>query len=296
MGQGMTNPVVHPETPRVAVASACVVGEGALWDHRSDTLFWVDIKNPGIWRYRPDANEHGRVDAPERVGFVALTPDPDTVVAGFKSGLVRFNLTTGEVQPIVSPEPDQPGNRINDGHVGPDGAIYFGTMDDDEKEPSGAFWRWDGRELTRFHSGIVVTNGPAFSHDGQTLYATDTMGGMIYALDADGGRLGELRRFARFEEGWGHPDGMAVDAEGHVWVCHWGASRITRFGPDGSVERIVPVPTAQVTKCAFGGPDLTTLYITTAAIGHDPHIDPMGGHLFKVETGTKGLKAHIFEG
>src|SRR5918993_2810328 len=292
----MTNPVVHPETPRVAVASACVVGEGAVWDHRSDTLFWVDIKNPGIWRYHPDANEHYRIDAPERVGFVALTPDPDTVVAGFKSGLVRFNLRTGDVQPIVSPEPEHPGNRINDGHVGPDGAIYFGTMDDDEKEPTGAFWRWDGRELTQFHSGVVVTNGPAFSHDSQTLYAADTMDGMIYAFDVDHGRLGEPRRFARFEEGWGHPDGMAVDAEGHVWVCHWGASRITRFGPDGSVERIVPVPTAQVTKCAFGGPDLTTLYITTAAIGHDPHIDPMAGHLFRVETGTKGLKANIFKG
>ena len=89
---------------------------------------------------------------------------------------------------------------------------------------------------------------------------------------------------------------MAVDSEGHVWVCHWGASRVTRFAPDGSIERIVPVPTAQVTKCAFGGPDLTTLYITTAAIGRDPHIDVMAGHLFKVETGIRGLQAHLFEG
>ena len=292
----MTNPVVHPQTPHVAVASACVLGEGALWDHRSDTLYWVDIKNPGIWRYRPDTNEHSRIDAPERVGFIALTPDPDSVVAGFKSGLARFNLRTGEAQPIVSPEPEHPGNRINDGHVGPDGAIYFGTMHDEEEEPSGAFWRWDGRELTRLHSGMVVTNGPAFSYDSQVLYATDTTGRTIHAFDMSGGRPGEKRLFARFEEGWGHPDGMAADAEGHVWVCHWGASRITRFGPDGSVERIVPVPTAQVTKCAFGGPDLTTLYITTASIGRDPHIDPMAGHLFKVETSIKGLKAHIFEG
>ena len=108
---------------------------------------------------------------------------------------------------------------------------------------------------------------------------------------------GEPRPFTRFEQSWGHPDGMAVDAEGHVWVCHWGASRITRFAPDGTVERTVSVPTAQVTKCAFGGPDLTTLYITTAAIGRDPHIDVMAGHLFKVETGgIRGLKTNIFEG
>lgn len=292
----MTNPIVHPETPHVAVASCCVLGEGPVWDHRTGTLLWVDIKNPGIWRYDPETGEHSRTGTPERTGFIALTPDPDVVVAGFKSGLVRFHLGTAEARPLVSPEPDKPGNRINDGHVGPDGALYFGTMDDDEKGPSGAFWRWDGKELTRFHSGIVVTNGPAFSHDGQTLYATDTTNGTIHAFDAGRGRLGEPRRFVHFEEGWGHPDGMAVDAEGHVWVCHWGASRITRFAPDGSVERVLPVPTAQVTKCAFGGPDLTTLYITTAAIGHDPHIDPMAGHLFWVETGIRGLRANIFEG
>lgn len=274
-----------------------MLGEGPVWDHRSDTLLWVDIKNPGIWRYRPDAKEHFRIDAPERVGFIALTADPDMVVAGFKSGLARFNLRTGAVEHLVSPEEDKPGNRINDGHVGPDGAIYFGTMHDEETEESGAFWRWDGKALTRFHSGFIVTNGPAFSHDGQTLYATDTINQMIYALDVDGGQVGEPRRFVRFEEGWGHPDGMAVDAEGYVWVCHWGGSRITRFAPDGSVERIVPVPTAEVTKCAFGGPDLTTLYITTASIGHDPHIDPMAGHLFKVETsGIRGQKTNIFEG
>ena len=243
-----------------------------------------------------EAKEHFRIDAPERVGFIALTPDQDVVIAGFKSGLARFNLRSGAVEPIVSPDKDKPNNRINDGHVGPDGAIYFGTMDDEEKEGSGAFWRWDGKELTQFHSGIIVTNGPAFSPDGQRLYATDTIDCTVYVLDAQGGRIGKPRPFARF--GRDGPSGWnGVDAEGYVWVCHWGASRITRFAPDGSVERIVPVPTAQVTKCAFGGPDLTTLYITTAAIGRDPHIDVMAGHLFKVETGgIRGLQAHIFEG
>jgi len=292
----MSNPVVHPQTPHVAVASACLLGEGPIWDHRSGTLFWVDIKNPGVWRYHPETREHSRIAAPERIGFIALTPDADVVIAGLKSGLARFHLESGEVEPLVSPEPDSPGNRINDGHVGPDGAIYFGTMHDEETDESGAFWRWDGRELTQFHSGIVVTNGPAFSHDGRTLYATDTTNQTIYALDVAQGQPGEPRPFVRFEQGWGHPDGMAVDAEGHLWVCHWGASRITRFAPDGSVERTVPVPTAQVTKCAFGGPDLTTLYITTASIGHDPHVDPMAGHLFRVDAGVRGLRANIFEG
>jgi sugar lactone lactonase YvrE len=292
----MTNPVVHERTPHVAVASACVVGEGALWDHRTGTFFWVDIKKPGVWRYHPETGDHSRLDVPERVGFVALTSDPDVVIAGFKTGLVRLDLNSGVTQAVAAPEPDKPGNRINDGHVGPDGSLYFGTMDDEEREPTGAFWRWDGTHLTRFSEGFVVTNGPAVSHDGQLLYGTDTSGKTIYVHDLTNGVPGEARRFVHFEDGWGSPDGMAVDAEGHLWVCHWGGSRVTRFGPDGSVERIVPVPTAQVTKCAFGGRDLTTLFITTAAIGHDPTIDPMAGHLFTVETGIRGLKANIFEG
>ena len=291
----MSKPAVHEETPRVAVASACVVGEGPVWDHRSGTLLFVDVKNPGIWRYHPESGRHTRVDAPERVGFVALTPDPDIVVAGFKSGLKLFHLFGGECRDVVAPEPESKGNRINDGIVGPDGSLYFGTMDDGETEPTGWFWRWDGRELARIFGGFVVTNGPAVSPDGRILYATDTRGGLVHALDLTGDRIGEPRPFIRFEEGWGRPDGMAVDAEGHLWVCHWGGSRISRFSPDGELERIVPVPTAQVTKCAFGGPDLTRLYITTAAIERDPGVDPMAGHLFVVETGVRGLAASVFE-
>jgi sugar lactone lactonase YvrE len=290
----MTHPVVHPETPRVAVASACTVGEGALWDHRTGTVYWVDIKNPGVWRYQPETGQFSRIEVRERIGFVALTEDPGVVIAGFKSGLARLHLVGGQVQPLVAPEPERPGNRINDGHVGPSGTLYFGTMDDDENEPAGTFWRWDGAQLSSFHETFTVTNGPVTSPDGGTLYTTDTKGGVIYAHDLADGVPGEPRSFIRFEDGWGHPDGMAVDAEGHLWVCHWGGSRITRFDARGDVERILPVPTAQVTKCAFGGANLTTLYITTAAIGHDPTIDPMAGHLFVVETGIRGVAANIF--
>jgi sugar lactone lactonase YvrE len=291
----MTSPAVHPETPRVAVASGCTLGEGALWDHRSGTLFFVDIKGRAIWRYQPDTGHESKIEVAEPVGFVALTQDPDIVVAGFKSGLVRVHLFGGETQPLASPEPDQPGNRINDGHVGPDGSLYFGTMDDAEENPTGSFWRWDGSNLARFYEGFVVTNGPAVSPDGRILYTTDSKNGVIFAHDLEAGMPGPARRFVAFEEGWGHPDGMAVDAEGHVWVCHWGGSRISRFSPDGTLERVVPVPTAQVTKCAFGGPGLTTLYITTAGINRDLSIDVMAGHLFAVETGIPGLKANVFE-
>jgi sugar lactone lactonase YvrE len=290
----MTHPFVHPQTPRVAVACGCVVGEGVLWDHRTNTVLWVDIKDPAVWQFHPETGKHSRLAVKERIGFVALTTDPDIVIAGFKSGLARLHLWGGETQPLAAVEPGKPGNRINDGHVGPDGHLYFGTMDDAEETATGSFWRWDGTDLARFHGDCVVTNGPTSSHDGRILYTTDTTNRIISAHALGEGLPGEARRFARFEDGWGHPDGMTVDAQGHVWVCHWGGSRITRFAPDGSVERVLPVPTAQVSKCAFGGPDLTTLYITTASIGRDPAIDPMAGHLFAVETGIRGQFSHIF--
>ena len=198
--------------------------------------------------------------------------------------------------PILVPEPDRPGNRINDGHVGPDGVLYFGTMDDAEAAPTGAFWTYDGAHLLCLEGGIAITNGPALSPDGRTLYSTDTKGRVVRAHRIEAGRIGPAAPLIRFEPGWGNPDGLAVDAEGHLWVCHWGAGRISRFAPDGTLAHILPVPAAQVTKCAFGGADLTTLYITTAAAGRDPAEDPLAGHLFAVETGIRGLPAHIFEG
>ncbi len=111
----------------------------------------------------------------------------------------------------------------------------------------------------------------------------------------EGGEIGPAEPLIRFEDGWGKPDGLTLDAEGHLWICHYGASRITRFRPDGSIERVLPIPTALVTKCAFGGPDLTTLYVTTCQRGRDPAIDPMAGHLFRVETPFKGLPARLYE-
>lgn len=291
----MTQALVHPEIPRVAVASACILGEGPVWDHRTGTLLWVDIKAPAIWRLRPETGQSSRLEVQEPIGFVALTPDPDIVVAGFKSGLARLHLFGGEVQPLAAPEPHRPGNRINDGHVAHDGTLYFGTMDNAEREPTGAFWRWDGADLSSFHGGICVTNGPAISPDGRILYTVDSQKRLIAAHDIGPQGPGKARPFVRFDKGSGHPDGLAVDQDGYVWACHWGASRVTRFAPDGTAERVLPVPTAQVTKCAFGGPDLTTIYITTAAIGRDPKVDPMAGHLFSVESdGIRGLPAAVF--
>lgn len=282
--------------PRVAVASGCTLGEEATWDPRTGTLTWVDIENPAIWRYRPETGETRRLAVDEKLGFALLTAEADVVVAGFKSGVALLDLRDGRRAPLVRPEPHPAGNRLNSGQIGPDGALYFSTMDDAESERTGTFHRWDGHRLTSFGGRAAVTNGPVNTRRGDRLYTADTAAGTVRVHERQGAEIGPARDFVVFEDGWGKPDGLTVDAEDYLWVCHYGGSRITRFAPDGTIERILPVPTDLVTKCTFGGATLTDLYITTALRGRDPALHPLAGHLFVVKTEVKGVPAAYFLG
>lgn len=284
-------PPVHPDTPRVAVACGCALGEEVLWDARDGSLLWVDIEDPTIWRHWPATGETVRLPLDEKIGFAVLTSDPARVVAGFKSGVATLRLSDGARAPLIRPQDHPVGNRLNSGNAGPDGWLYFGSMDDAEEAETGGFHRWDGVRLQTFGGPASVTNGPVASPDGRRLYTIDTAKGVVRVHDLDGDRIGEPQPLIRFEEGWGKPDGLTLDAEGHLWICHYGAGRITRFAPDGRAEYIVPMPTPLVTKCAFGEPDLTTLYVTTCRRGRDPKLDPMAGHLYRVETAVRGLPA-----
>ncbi|MCK2052606.1 SMP-30/gluconolactonase/LRE family protein [Methylobacterium sp. 37f] len=291
----MTTPRLHPHTPGVAVACRCELGEEATWDARSGMLIWVDVEDPAIWRHHPETGATHHHPQPEKLGFALLTADPDTLLAGFKSGVARLHLESGRREVLVRPDDHHAGNRLNSGHVGPDGALYFSTMDEAEEKPTGTFHRWHAGRLEAFGGAVTVSNGPVVTPDGARIYTADTAEGLIRVHTWDEGRIGPPRPFAAFESGWGKPDGLTVDASGHLWVCHYGGSRITRYDPDGRIERVLPVPTALVTKCAFGGSDLTTLFITTALRGRDATIDPMAGHLFAVETDVAGRPGEIFE-
>jgi sugar lactone lactonase YvrE len=289
----VSSPEVFPHRPRVAVPCACALGEGPVWDHRTRTLFWVDIKGPALWSWQPGAHaqaERRSVDEP--VGFVLLTGKPNCVLLGLKSRIARLDLDSGRIETVLALPDASPGNRANDGTVGPDGSLYFGTMHAGEGQATGAFFHWSRNGLNSFGEKAVVTNGPAIDPARRVLYASDTTQGRVYRHPlAPEGRPGPPELFVAFQPGWGHPDGMAVDAEGHVWICHFGGSRVTRFSPQGEPVLDLPIPTAQVTKVAFGGPDLTTLYITTAATGRDREIDPIAGDLLAVEVGIRGIEA-----
>lgn len=288
------DPAIHGVRPRVAVPCRCVLGEGPVWDGRTGTLMWVDIRAGELLSWRPA--EGGAADVRslgEPVSFVALTPDPGTVLVGLASGIGRLRLASGAPERILRPEPDRVGHRLNDGNVAPDGSLWFGSMDDAEAEPTGMFYRWSAGGLRAFGEATVVTNGPLVDGDRALAYTADTSGGRVFRHRLDGnGDPGPAEPLIEFGKGDGHPDGLTLDAEGHLWVCHFGGARVTRFTPEGEAVLAVPMPTAQVTKVAFGGPDLATLYVTTAARGHDPEIEPLAGHLFAFEVeGVSGRPA-----
>lgn len=282
--------------------AAALLGEGPLWSPREAALYWVDIKAPALHRFRPADGDKTSWVMPERIGWVIERSNGEGLVAGLKQRGFVF-LTPGTMMPetIGQPEPDYPDNRFNDASADNAGRIWAGTMDDNEREASGALYRLDPNlDWQRMDRGYVVTNGPAFSPDYRRLYHSDTAKGTIYAFDlSPDGKLANKRDFVTIPEGDGYPDGMTCDAEGGLWVAHWNGWRVTRFTPDGKADRVVEMPVSQVTSCAFGGPELDRLYITSAAINLDEAAlekQPLAGGLFEVDVGVKGSPPGQFGG
>jgi D-xylonolactonase len=270
------------------------LGEGALWDARTRQVWFVDIKGRRIHRCSHDGLERRSWDAPSQVGFIV----PETgggMVCGLEDGLYRFIEASGAFEPLAMVEADDSGNRFNDGHVDVAGHLWFGSMHDAEEAPTGALYRFDGTHVRRMDDGYVITNGPAVSPDGATLYHTDTLAKRVYAFDrAADGSLSNKRPFVEIVDG-GHPDGMAVDADGHLWVATFGGWRIDRFDAAGAKVGEVRFPCANVTKLAFGGDDLRTVYATTARkglSGQELLDQPLAGGLFTFRAETPGLPQH----
>ncbi len=273
-------------------AGAMLLGEGPVWDARADVLWFVDIKRSRVHRCDPATGCVDGWDAPATVGWV-LPAEGGALVAGLRHALARFDPADGSFAHLADVEQDLPGNRLNDATVAPDGAIWFGTMDDGEREATGRVYRFDGRAVTAAPTRpAVVTNGPAFSPDGRILYHVDSERGLIHAVHvAADGKLGAGHVFARIGVSEGHPDGVTVDCAGNVWVGLWQGWCARLYAPDGSLIDEVAMPVANVTKVALGGPNGRTAYVTTARAGLDEEtlaIQPEAGSLYAFEVEVPG--------
>ncbi|MCC8395622.1 SMP-30/gluconolactonase/LRE family protein [Paraburkholderia sp. MMS20-SJTR3] len=259
------------------------LGEGPLWQAAENALYFVDIKGHRIHRLALDSGEQQSWQAPDQPGFIVPLADR-LFVCGLPDGLYCFDATSGAFAKLIDVESQLPGNRLNDGFVDAQGRLWFGSMDNAEVAPSGTLYRVnEAGEALAQDDDYVITNGPAMSPDGRTLYHNDTMRRVVYAFDvAADGTLSGKRIFAAIS-GDGHPDGLAVDADGFVWVALFGGWRIERYSPAGELVDQVPLPCANVTKLAFGGADLRTVYVTTAWKGLtavERQHQPQAGGLF----------------
>jgi D-xylonolactonase len=268
------------------------LGEGPVWCPDEQALWFTDIKERRLHRYDPAQAAGRSFVAPDQPGF-ALPARGGGLIVGMPGGLHHFDPERGAFRRLVQIEPDRPGNRLNDACVDAHGRLWFGSMDDAENRPSGALYRWTGGgQPLRHDDHIVITNGPALSPCGRRLYHTDTLQRLIYAFDVgDDGSLGNKQALIGIEPEAGYPDGTTVDADGCLWVGLWGGWGVRRYSPRGEFLDFTQFPCANVTKVAFGGSDLCTVYVTTARKGLTlrEHIEqPQAGGLFAFHSDTPG--------
>lgn len=271
------------------------LGEGTLWSARDKALYWVDILAPALQCLSLADGSVRRWPMPEPLGWVAER-ESGGFIAGFKSGFAELDLEPFSIRPFADPEPHLPGNRMNDGKADAEGHIWCGTMDMAEQQDTGSLYRLaPDRSWQCMDEGYRVPNGPAFSPDGQWLYHADTGKRIIYRFKrGQDGSLLDREIFIRFLPHQGYPDGMTTDAEGGLWVAHWGGGGISRFNPDGTLARWIALPAQQVTNISFAGDDLRRMFVTSAATGlPDGAYD---GALFEIDCRAQGLPAHRFRG
>lgn len=269
------------------------LGEGPLWDPRTRRLYWIDIAGQVLNWLDEEGAGHSKA-LPGMPGTVVLGPAPRGVVLALDSGVVSYHTETGVLTPLAS-FPDGSDLRFNDGKVAPDGSLWVGTMDRDGKSGAGTLYRWpQPSQREEMLAQVSISNGLAWSADGTILYFIDSPLRKVQAFDIVDGRLSHRRNGVDIPEGWGWPDGMTMDGQGNLWVAHWDGGCVACYDPaTGEVLQRIDVPAPLVTSCAFGGPDLTTLYITTAQGSQDfGWLDlakhPLSGRLFACTPGVQG--------
>lgn len=276
------------------------VGESPVWDAAGNRLFWVDILGCTLSAVELSSGAIRSWTLPGAVGSIALCGD-DKVAVALPDGVHILSLKTGALRFLVDPEPDRPTNRLNDGKAGPDGAFWVGSMDDrPAKEPVAALYRIapDGT-VERKVDGLLVSNGLAWSADGRTMFHSDSRGPWIdrWSFDPATGAIGNRTRIATLTTETGRPDGGATDVEGCYWSCGVSAGCLNRFAADGTLLQRFPLPVPAPTMCAFGGPALRTLFVTSLREGLDDEAltrHPQSGGVFMMRTEVAGVAVGQF--
>lgn len=277
-----------------------MLGESPVWDDRLGRLYWVDGVSRLV-RWLDVAS--GRTDSlkvPSMIGSIGLS-DAGTLVAGLADGLFQIDLATGAVTPLYRPEPVDTSIRFNDGKVDRQGRFLCGSMGL-RAEPNGQLVRLSRNGTARvLATGIRIANSLCFSPDGSIMYFSDSLDRMIraYRYSAADEALDMPRVFVDTQQWRSGPDGATVDADGCLWVALVQAGKIGRFKPSGELDRLIEAPTDMPSCIAFGGADLSTLYVTSikdSGSGRAVSRHPSGGCLYAIDgLGVTGLAEPRFK-
>ncbi len=289
-------------SPDLLLDAHAILGEGPFWHPRRHELFWVDIEGHAVHHTGVASRQDAIIPIGEQVGCIVPAGD-SLLLMGLRSGFEILDLETGRRAAIANPEHHLPGNRFNDGKCDPAGRFWAGTMAISEAEGQGSLYCLSTTlAVTSKLSGVSVSNGLAWSLDEKTMYYVDSPTRRVVAYDYDAAtsEIDHVRGVYDVPPGWGFPDGMAIDAEGGLWVALWDGFKIIHVDPrSGRLIGEIPMPVARPTSCAFGGPDLEELYITSASIHLTPEqraAQPHAGGVFVCRPGVHGLPTREFGG
>ena len=291
--------------PELASSVRAELGEGPSWDAEKGVLYWIDIRQGLIFSHMLGIQDDEIVATakgvscvvPRKSGGLALT---------LKHGFYSLDTTSKKLEEISEKvETDMDENRFNDGKCDPAGRFWAGTMDETEKSPAGSLYCLEkNRKLKKVLSSITISNGLGWSPDNTKMYYIDTPTRKVWSFDYSllSGEISNRKTAADFSENRqeGSPDGMAVDAEGMIWVAHWGGARVTRWNPSSAkLLETLHIPADQVTSLCFAGEHLDELFITSARSGLDAKVlaaKPLAGSLFVAKVGVRGLPTNSYEG
>ncbi len=287
--------------PYVAARETSILGESPIWSVEEQALYWVDIRNPMIHRLDPATGDRQRWRIQTEIGSIGFAGGK-RMIAGTRMGFAFIDLESGDFEELGDPEGDGRMNavRMNDGKVDRRGRFWCGSMEDPGYGEVASLYRFDlDHSVHKMEGPVCISNAICWSPDDTVMYFADSLKKTIWAYDFDiaSGAIENRRDFLIIGDDEGVPDGATVDADGFLWVAHMRGGKVCRYDPDGKREREVQFPVSLTSCPAFGGQDLSTLYVTTASSrfeAADFEREPAAGSLFAVETDVKGLPEPVF--
>ena len=281
--------------PKIIYPKNLLLGEGPIWMPDSKSLMWLDIKGNSLHTFSYITKIFKEKNLVKTTTWILPILNSNSFLVGTEDGVEEYDYNENKFELKLSIEGDLPNNRLNDAKIDKNGNLWFGTMDNTEKDQSGSFYCLKPNyELIKIDDSYTVTNGPAITNDDKKLYHVSSLQKKVFCYDKNNTTLSNKRIFFELDQKDGYPDGLTIDDENFIWLAVWGGAKVVRISPDGEIDKIITFPTSQITSCVFGGSDMNILFVTSASVGKNPSEDTHAGNLFSVETNRKGFPSPHF--